>query len=269
MKYSGLYFIPNPSTNLDTSLNTVTTLIQAIETTFQTASRQPPWTLSYRVFRDMLPRDYTPSTDADGKPKPYPHTYQHILHHSSYGQSRSYICIQPPSGGEQGKGTVAAIPARQQDSYATLVRYQQAALWTPRHVLSVQGGATYTTGGLCDVQVGELRATREGPQAQSGAVQSPGVVVCISTVVRADTSADGQDAGEKPVENGTVVDAGEAIDFEYAQTVIRDCWQRLKEGRDLGRSEVREVMMAQEEVHGVREKEAAIRMWSEVLRLRG
>ena len=204
-----------------------------------------------------------PSNDAEGKPKPFAHTYQHLLHHTSYGQNRTYICTQPP--GEQGKAIVASMPIRQQDAYATLVRYQEAALWTPRHVLSVQSGTAYT-GGLCTIQVGELRATREGPQS---GVQSPGVLVCISTVVGADTSEDSQDPGYKSTENDTALDVDEAPDFDYAQAVIRDCWGKIKEGRDLGKSDIKEVMMAQEDVKGSKETEAAVRMWCEVLRLRG
>ncbi|KAJ4363653.1 hypothetical protein N0V83_009949 [Neocucurbitaria cava] len=280
MKYSGLYYIPNPSTNLENSLATVKSLIQSIEDTFQTASRQTPWTLSYRAFRDTLPPNYTPPTDEKGSPKPYPHTYQHLLHHSSYGATRTYICIQsPPSAaGEHAKGTVTAIPAQQQDSYASLIRHQQAALWSPRHVLSVQGGAAYTTGGMFDIQVGELRASREGPQAQSGVVQSPGVIVCISTLVGSAEEASSTSNSQKPGQNGTAANGNgddegyaEGPDFDYAQAVIRECWKKIKEGVDLGRSEVREVMMAaREEVHGgLREQEAAVRAWCEVLKLRG
>ncbi|KAF1847342.1 uncharacterized protein K460DRAFT_383767 [Cucurbitaria berberidis CBS 394.84] len=267
MKYSGLYFIPNPTTNLDTSLNTVSTLVQSIETNFQNASREAQWTLSYRVFRDTTPRDHTAPNDADGKPKPFAHTYQHILHHSVYGQNRTYLYTQPPGDQGKGKGIVASIPSRQQDAYATLVRYQQAALWTPRHILSVQAGTAYTSG-LCTIYIGELRATREGPQ--SGGVSSPAVVVCISTGVgAADTVEDSQDSGYQSVENGADGDGDEGLDVEYAQSVIRDCWSKITEGRDLGRSEIREVMMALEDVNSVQERDAAVRMWCEVLRMRG
>lgn len=150
--------------------------------------------------------------------------------------------------------------------YATLLKHQSAALWNARHILSVQQGTAYN-GGLCTIQIGELRSTREGPQ--SGAVQSPGVVVCISTVVGSDVSDDSNP--NTKMENGTAmeIDGDATVDFDYAQAVIRDCWAKIKEGRDLGRSEVREVMMAQEDVKGVKEKEAVVRMWCEVLRLRG
>ncbi|KAH7359669.1 hypothetical protein BKA66DRAFT_537881 [Pyrenochaeta sp. MPI-SDFR-AT-0127] len=262
MKYSGLYYVPNVSTSLDTSLSTVSTLVQGVETSFQNTTRQNLWSLSYRAFRDTLPHGYQPSTDSEGKPKQFAHTYQHLLHLTALSSNRTYVCTQPP--GQQ--GTVASISVRQQDMYSALVRHQSAALWSARHILSVQQGTTYS-GGLCTIQIGELRATREGPQ--SGAVQSPGVVVCITTIVGGDISD--ETPPESKGENGTAMEIDEEpkVDFDYAQAVIRDCWARIKDGRDLGRSEIKEVMMAPEDVKGVQEKDAAVRMWCEVLRLRG
>ncbi|KAH7065813.1 hypothetical protein BKA63DRAFT_165495 [Paraphoma chrysanthemicola] len=257
MKYSGLYFVSNPSTSLDASLNIVSTLVQGLENSFPTASRQTPWALQYRLFRDTIPPGHAPSLDAEGKPTPFAHTLQHIVHISSIDPNRTYISVQPPAGAS----TVGAIPHNQQDAHALLMRHQFAALWQPRHVLSTSQGTTYGTG-LCTIQVSELRSTREG--TQSGGVLSPGVVVCISTTVGSDGTDDVVDQF-----NGTLENGNEPLDFDFAQSIIRDCWGKIKDGRDLGRSEVREVMMAQDEVHGVKEKEALIRMWCEALRLRG
>jgi hypothetical protein len=106
------------------------------------------------------------------------------------------------------------------------------------------------------VHLGELRSTREGPQ--SGGVQSPGVLVCISTVVGADDPDDLVNS-----EN-----AEEALDFDFAQAMIRDCWSKIKDNRDLGKSEVKEIMMATEDLKN-QEKQAAVRMWCDALRLRG
>lgn len=62
----------------------------------------------------------------------------------------------------------------------------------------------------------------------------------------------------------------EDIDFDYAQTIIRETWKNIAQGRDLGRAEAaREVMMESQYVKGDREKDAAVRMWCETLRLRG
>jgi hypothetical protein len=151
---------------------------------------------------------------------------------------------------------VSAIPLSQQDAYALLIKNQMAALWQPRHALYIQQGTTYA-GGVCTVQIGELRLKREAPQ--TGGTQSPGVVVCISTTVGSD---DLVEATNEEMED-------EAIDFDYAHAIIRDCWNQIKSGRDLGKSDAREVMMAPDYVQGFREKDAVVRMWCEVLRLRG
>jgi hypothetical protein len=79
------------------------------------------------------------------------------------------------------------------------------------------------------------------------------------------------DSGYTSMENGAAMDVDEEeVDFEYAQTIIRECWSKIKDGRDLGRSEVKEVMMASvATTKKEQEREAAVRMWCDVLRLRG
>lgn len=242
--------------SLDAALNTVTVLVQGIENSYQTATRKAPWTLQYRLFRDTIPPGNAQATDAEGKPKPFAHTLQHILHLSSLDQNRSYTCVQSPAS----TGTVNAIPYHQQEALAMLLRHQFSALWQPRHVLSIPQGITYAAG-LCTVQIGELRATREGPQ--SGGIQSPGVLVCISTIVGASDSDGPQGSLESPIE-----DEADQFDVEYAQAIIRDCWRKIQENRDLGKSEIREVMMAPDSMK-TRQNEATVRMWCEGLRLRG
>ncbi len=161
---------------------------------------------------------------------------------------------------------------RQQDAHTSLLRYQCSALWTPRHVLAVREGTSYS-GGLCTIQIGELRATREGPQ--SGAVSSPGVVVCISTLLGAEDADNSNNnniaSGYDTTENGTAMELDEEeVDVEYAQAVVRDCWSKIKDGRDLGRSEVREIMMAPVTTNNKgQEQEAVVRMWCDALRMRG
>jgi hypothetical protein len=251
-----LYYVNNPSTTLDASLNIVTSLVQGIETSYQTASQQAPWSLQYRMFRDTIPPRHVPAMDAEGKPLPFAHTLQHHLYLSSLDQNRTYTCIQPPSG----TNTVSAIPLNQQEPYALLLRHQYSALWQPRHVLSLQQGTSYTAG-LCTIQVGELRSIKEGPQ--SAGIQSPGVLVCISTVIGEDESEDSEGLA-----NSVPSDEEEPLDLEYAQALIRDCWGQIKSNRDLGKSEVKEVMMALDSSKS-REKDMAVRMWCDVLRLRG
>lgn len=100
---------------------------------------------------------------------------------------------------------------------------------------------------------------------------SPGIVVCITTTVGAGDADDNLDSGYMSMENGAAMDVDDQeIDFEYAQTVIRECWNTIKDGRDLGRSEVREVMMTPvAPAKKGQERDAAVRMWCEVLRMRG
>ncbi|KZM23524.1 uncharacterized protein EKO05_0011263 [Ascochyta rabiei] len=253
MKYSGLYFIPTSTNSPADSSTTLNALIPALESAFHTLSRTTPWSLTYRLFRDTPPRS-DPSSDTPS----YAHTYQHFLTLSSLSQNRAYVHLAPPPS--RGPGTVAALPAQQSEAQALLLRNQLAALWSPRHTLSVQNGATYA-GGLFTVQIGELRALREG---QSGGVSSPGVLVCISTVAGIEEGvAEGNGAA-----HGAAAEEDE-VDFGFAQATIREFWEKLKEGRDLGRSEVKAVLMVPKGRGLGEEEEAAVRMWCEVLRLRG
>ncbi|KAF2852590.1 hypothetical protein T440DRAFT_31307 [Plenodomus tracheiphilus IPT5] len=252
MQYSILFLVHNPSTNIDASLNIVNALIQGVESNFPSIRREAPWSLSYRAFRDTIPPKHQPSKDAEGKPQPYTHRYQHFLHHTSLAQDRAFICIQPASG----QATVTSIPLQQQDATVFTLRQYMASTWSPRHVLTIQQGATFT-GGMFTVQIGELRASREG--LQSAPVQSPGVVVCINMTV-----------GGPDEEEGSAPANPEEIDFDFAQDMIRQCWNMMKEGRDLGRSEIREVIMVPTlTTHSEREREAAVRLWCDALRLRG
>lgn len=179
--------------------------------------------------------------------------------------------ITPPSSSANADGSknsapgaVTSIPSAQSDARALLVRHQLAALWTPRHTLSVQSGASYA-GGLFTIHVGEVRALREG---QGGGVSSPGVVVCIST-----RTGDDEDEGVQG-SFGAAQNGVEAVDFGFAQAAIRELWGRIAAGRDLGRAEVREVFMVPGDARPGKDgkseaRDAVVRMWCEVLRLRG
>ncbi|KAJ4325397.1 hypothetical protein N0V94_000739 [Neodidymelliopsis sp. IMI 364377] len=248
MKYSGLYFIPTPSAQSTDSNATLTTLISSLETTFHTLTRSTPWSLTYRLFRDTPPRDTSSASNSEA-PAPFTHTYQHFLHQTSLSQNRTYVHVAPPAN--KGTGSVAAIPASQSDAQALLLRNQLAALWQPRHMLSVQQGATYT-GGLFTVQIGEVRALREG---QGAGVSSPGVVVCVSTIAGAG-GVNGVTGGVQNGDDDSLVE--EEVDFEFAQATIREFWGKIKAGRDLGRLEVREVLMLPKEGESREEKDAAL-----------
>jgi hypothetical protein len=250
-----LYYINNPSASVDASSSIATNLAQGIESNFHTATRQSTWSLQYRLFRDTIPPRHTPATDAEGKSIPFAHTLQHLLHLSSIDQARTYTCIQPPTG----SSTVSAIPLRQQEPHALLLRNQFSALWQPRHVLSIQQGVTYAAG-VCTIQIGELRSSREGHQSGT---QSPGVIVCISTNVGSDDTEDAQVHESMDPDDGQ-----DGPDLDCAEALVRDFWNKIRGGRDLGKSEVKEVMTNHNTLKG-QEKEAAVRMWCEILRMRG
>ncbi|KAF1925658.1 uncharacterized protein M421DRAFT_7683 [Didymella exigua CBS 183.55] len=260
MKYSGLYFIPTPTAQPADSSTTAAALVSALETLFPTLSRAAPWSLVYRLFRDTAPR-----TDPSDTPAQHAHTYQHILTNTALAPQRAYVHVTPPAtgadGSQHGTGVVAAIPASQAEARALLLRHQLAALWTPRHTLSVQSGAAYS-GGLFTIHIGEVRALREG---QGGGVSSPGVVVCIATTAGGDSEA-GHSGGEKAEaeQNGV-----EAVDFEFAQATIRELWGQIRARQEPARAEVKEVFMVPQEGGTSDETNATVRMWCEVLRLRG
>lgn len=84
------------------------------------------------------------------------------------------------------------------------------------------------------------------------------MLVCITTSV----GSDGLELWQK--ENGEE----EEPDFDCAQALIRDCWNKIRGEQNLGKSEVKEIMMDTRTVKKV-EKETAARMWCEAIRLRG
>lgn len=171
-----------------------------------------------------------------------------------------YVQPAPPStqtNGNSGQvlGPVTGIPTRQQDAYVHQLLHQGAALWDRRHILGVVNGVAFE-GGAVRVLVGELRSQREG----AGSVGSSGVVACISTGAGSSSTASSNS------EVGSVANAAaEKIDVEFAKAVIRDIWGKIKAGRDLGKGEVKEVWMQGEEMN----QSAAVRMWCEILKLRG
>lgn len=85
--------------------------------------------------------------------------------------------------------------------------------------------------------------------------------MCISTIVG------GED--EDTTTNSGANGGGEDMDFEYAQATIREFWGRMREGKDFGKSEVKEVLMVPKNGGRKEEQDAVVRMWCDILRLRG
>ena len=88
------------------------------------------------------------------------------------------------------------------------------------------------------------------------------MVVCISTVAGGEQDEGAQSGGV----NGNGL---EPVDFGFAQASIRELWGKIRAGRDLGRGEVREVFMAPKADVKTEATDAVVRMWCEILRLRG
>jgi hypothetical protein len=109
---------------------------------------------------------------------------------------------------------------------------------------------------------------------------SPGVLVCVGTEV-GDVGGDeygvgqgdgeGEDSGYVSLNGGIRdgEDMEEDVDISDAEELIRGLWGTIRTGIDIGKAEVREVMLGKEGLKGKTHKEAVVRMWCEVLRLRG
>ncbi|KAF2248441.1 hypothetical protein BU26DRAFT_334151 [Trematosphaeria pertusa] len=286
MKYSGLYFISNPGASLDASLNTVRSIVDGIESNMRTATQQAKWTLNHRLLRSTVPPPSKQNGDDARPPQPpssqHQYSYQHLLTLSYLSQNRTYNYIHTPPlqnsqnpGASQdapagsSTGTDMAIPSQQADTHYDLLVTQWAQLWTPRRVLDLPNGITYTVSNFT-IYVGELRAQRQGPQ--SSGVLSPGVVVCISTTAGDPVWDDesGVDDSTFPAANDDGFDYGD-YDLSSARDMIREVWRIIREGKDFGKAEIRESFMDEKDFCAGKERarEAEVRMWCEALRQRG
>jgi hypothetical protein len=143
-------------------------------------------------------------------------------------------------------------------------------MWAFRHSLTIPHGITYTCGQYT-LHIGEIRMARSGPSASSN-LMSPGVVVCITAVSGAkngdiNEGEGGEDLGYVSMD-GLGADE-DTVDLEERQSEVRAVWTLIKSGIEFGKAEVKEVMMGQQGVKDDAEKEAIVRMWCDVLRLRG
>lgn len=95
--------------------------------------------------------------------------------------------------------------------------------------------------------------------------------MCLTSTVGTDSESNNTrlDEGYESREGSSAWEQEEADLFGEAEQELRELWRLIKQGLDFGKAEVREVMMGKEPVAGEGEKEAAVRMWCEVLRLRG
>lgn len=243
-----LYYIPNHGAQLSASLDLVKAIVAGIESSYPRADKAGAWTLTHRLLRDVPPYSETAQTD-------YPHSYQHLLHLSTVSPDRTYNVIsQNHASATAPQVAVASIPLSQTDAHFAFLANQMPLLWSPQRMLDVVNGKTYHTGEFL-VHVGELRSRR---QVQTSNQTSPAVVVCVST--HTGGSRDDDDPPSLPVDDN-------AMEFEYAQALIRDLWGTIKKDITFGRSEVREHMQLAQDFGPDQEKtrEAIARMWCEAL----
>ncbi|KAF2112595.1 mediator complex, subunit Med20 [Lophiotrema nucula] len=287
MKYSGLYFIPAPTNAPEASTTVLNALINNIESKFDDAARQNPWGLVHRLLRSVVSPSAPPSQQTPN--------LQHVLQLSYLSTSRTYCYIHPSppttqvaasvqvkneptsqaptplpqpaqssttAGAE--KGTIISIPVAQSDAHMALLVNQLSSLWAFRHAMSLQNGITYNIGQFI-INLGELKASRQGTTSMSNA-STAGVAVCISTV--ADSEEDQLDDSGYASLNGDA-DAEVEVDVSASQTAVRSLWDALKTGIEFGKTEPREYFMAPEVLKGEKQREAVVRMWCELLRMRG
>ncbi|KAF2187278.1 hypothetical protein K469DRAFT_685808 [Zopfia rhizophila CBS 207.26] len=278
MKFSGLYYIPTHASPSDASTTLLSSLISNIESRYENYTRQPNWTLSHRLLRSV------PPPQASAPPNQLaPLSYQHVLHLSYLSASKTYCYIQPsvppqtpriksePGSQSQSQsltvkvqpspaGALIAIPSSQTESHLSLLINQFSPLWAYRQTLSIPNGIAYSIGEFT-IFLGDLRLSRSGT-ASSSNTTSPGTVVCISTSV-----ADGEE--EMNEDSASVVADPDDLAQEVDQTAktVRDFWDSIKKGIEFGKVEMKEVMM--DKLAFKDEGEGIVRMWCEVLRLRG
>ncbi|CAI6337283.1 unnamed protein product [Periconia digitata] len=261
MKYSGLFFVSNPTAQIPGSEALCESVSTGIEQNLQRANREESsWSLSHIIFRDIQDAPNTASSSASTTPS---HSYHHLLRLSCFNPDRAYSYIQPRTSGEAtpnvAQGPIVAMPADQFDQFNQLVLNQWSLLWTPQRALDIPPnfpGFSYKVAAFT-IHIGALRSRRTGPQ--TAATLSPGILVCISTDILGENE-------EALKSDDNDLDYGE-IDYSQTQEAIRELWRTMTTGVELGKSEVREVMQAGAEKE--QDTEAAVRMWCEALKLRG
>ncbi|KAF2477459.1 uncharacterized protein BDR25DRAFT_299390 [Lindgomyces ingoldianus] len=302
MKYSGLWFIPSPINAADASTKNFTALINNIEAQFDFATRQSPWALSHRLLRSIPPPSQPPSYQhilqlshlSQGKAycyiQPFIPPTQTPQHTQIKSEPNSQSQASTPAPTQQfsqsstlslsltpaASGSIIAIPSSQSDSHISFLCNQFSPLWGFRQALQIPNGMTYTAGQFI-IHVGEIRASRAGA-ASASSTTSPGVVVCVTAVYEDELkdiqnkdyhNQDPDDLGFTFLDGGSQDTTTEEVDWTDFECKVRAAWDVVKLGLDFGKVEVREVMMAKERPNAEGEIEATVRMWCEVLRLRG
>ncbi|KAF2652174.1 hypothetical protein K491DRAFT_664286 [Lophiostoma macrostomum CBS 122681] len=280
MKYSGLYFIPAHANASEASSTIFHSLTESIERQFSTTSPQNFWTLQHRLLRSNAASNATPApikpepTNPSIKPEPTSAAPTPTANPQPSTSSDKLISITP-----QSQGTLITIPSAQTESHFAFLTNKLSPLWQFRHALQIPHGVVYNIGQFT-IHMGEMKANRPSGSGGSGNL-SPGVVVCVSTEIGEGSDGDVRmgndgymalngDAMEGIRGDGEDREGEEEVDVSDAEDLIRDVWRTMRTDIDFGKAEVREVMLGKEGVNETQQSEATVvRMWCEVLRLRG
>ena len=240
----------------------MSSIINSFESNSQAANRQPEsWTLDHRLLRDVP----SPSTQSNNNAPPHVLSFQHLLHLSYVEPDRTYTFVQrpvqsqaptqQPTATEYTAGPIVQIPKIQTDAHFNMVANSWAQLWTPQRILEVPHGTIYKVRDFT-IYIGELHAKRQAN------VNSPGVVICITTPCGAGDDVDSIPNTQEPLGPD---------DFADLQSELRGLWKHLTNGMDFGKSEIREFKQIAQHFDGKKdlEQEAVVRMWCEALRVRG
>lgn len=151
------------------------------------------------------------------------------------------------------------IPASQMNSHTSMITTVWGQLWSQQRTIEVVQGTVYRIREFT-IHIGELQAKRQSLQQSN--ISFPGVVVCISA-----PAGLAEDVTPKSSAQPALIPA----DLEDLQSNLRNLWKHMTKGVEMGKGEVREFPQTYQDPVGQEglEQEAAVRMWCEVLRIRG
>ncbi|KAF2751145.1 hypothetical protein M011DRAFT_102610 [Sporormia fimetaria CBS 119925] len=249
MHHSSIFFVPTPTGNPDATAKTLATLTESLTSHPAAYPQDTPLTLHYRLLRS------TP-TDPPKPPETLPQ--HHLLSLSSISPEKTFCHVQKPTSESNNTSpTIIAIPVSSLDSHASFLTGPMGALWTPGHSIKATG-ETYILGETT-IQLAALTQQR-GDASHGAQTLSPGVVVCIGMQ---NEDVDPEDIiGDEASMKRELADGGKAQ--------IRALWdQFFSECAGVNKNEVKEVNIGIEGMSEKTTRNALIKMWCEVLKLRG
>ncbi|KAF2086528.1 hypothetical protein K490DRAFT_57818 [Saccharata proteae CBS 121410] len=195
-----------------------------------------PWLLQHRLYRS------TPADPADKSP-PRSQNLLTLEHHPK----TAFVHISGnDSVGQDGQGATVAIPVQQLQDFAVLVNTKFPALWVPRAVSQVVGGAAYSIGEFV-VRMGELRDHKSGQEVIRGIIVS----------IHMGSSSDAEEGTSRTLSADDA--ANDEEDLEASKTLVRGLWE------DFGEKGAREFWTTKT-AEGQEELWQEVKLWCEALR---